>query len=485
MRGSSASFFPSSAKLRFLSLVEVASIPLHLATGPSLSVWTSSELTEQWISEALLDNWDAEVDTDGSIEPWWLRSIQQSDRGILLQVEDAVGAIHSVPISGPKITEVLIYAGISKERQDHAVLPTPPGSSSPGRGEDPGDGRPSGIMRDIKIYALPLCSREYEELDNGQDLDSRSLQSISVDGEACFLPMALENFPAPVSLPRQRSKLYDLFDDARHQRKRLIRHGGGGVPKVMSTMDGPVLQHERSNSGGVKSTPLADQLKDISQIGASRGILSHASSTVSSRSIEPSRPPSRRGALVSGKRSSLNRVESVVTTSDVSDGNMIEPKNKSTLSGIVMTAMRMYGLQPKKRYSKSRIELETQKSLLRESSRPPDDEDDYKLIYDRTFKGASFAFRRHLASGIVSQESMRDVVDRLLAIFCNDPLVSHAKTNEFFAESSRDEAPAPDTHDVASASIPLPDSAALPCVSPTGKNGRVFKRESASPSQTA
>lgn len=408
--------------MRFLSLVQVALIPLHLAAGPSFYVWTHNESTEHWISEALLDHRDAAAGSAGSTQPWWLRSTQQSDRGILLKVENGVGDIHSTPSSGYTITEILVYAAISKEQEFSGILSTIPGSPS-GAGDDARVGDRYGITREIKIYALPLSSRKHEHFDRIQGLDPQPLLNGTDDGKAYFLPTAREDTSTHASSPWERSRLSNLFDEARDQRKRLIRHGGGGVSKVMARMDGPGL-NLRSASGEMRVTIPADLSTDMPLKATRRESLSRASSISSFRSLEPTRPPSRRESLTNGKRSSLHRVESITPAGEIVDGNIIEQQNKAALSRIVMTGMRIYGLQQKKG---------------REASRPPDDDDEYKLIYHQTFKGALFAFRTHITSEVIDQESMRDTVDRLLAIFCNDPLGTQAFSGTFLGESSKDE----------------------------------------------
>lgn len=389
--------------------------------GPSFYVWTHNESTEQWISEALLDRRDASAGPAGSNQPWWLRCTQQSDNGILLKVEYGVEDIHSTPSSAYTITEILVYAAISKEQKSSGNLSASPGSPS-GPGDDARVGDRYETTREINIYAQPLSSRKLEHFDRIQGLDPKPLLNGTDDGKAFFLPIAREDASTHASSPWERSRLSNLFEEARDQRKRLLRHGGGGVSKVMARMDGPGL-NLRLASGEMRGTLPADLSTDISVKAIPREGLSRASSISSFRSVELTRPPSRRESLTNGKRSSLHRVESITPVGEVVDGNMTEQQNKAALSRIVMTGMRIYGLQQKKG---------------REASRP-DDDDDYKLIYHQTFKGALFAFRTHINSVLINQEAMRDTVDRLLAIFCNDPLATQASSGTFLGESSKDE----------------------------------------------
>lgn len=78
-----------------------------------------------------------------------------------------------------------------------------------------------------------------------------------------------------------------------------------------------------------------------------------------------------------------------------------------------MAGMRMYGLQQTKKSANTA-------NRITEGSSEQDGE--YKLIYHQTFRAASFAFRTHLAVKQVPQNTLREVVDRLLSMFCNDPL---------------------------------------------------------------
>lgn len=383
-------------------------------------MWTHNESTEQWISEALLDHHDTAADSAGSTQPWWLRSTQQSDSGILLKVENGFGDIHSTSSSDYNVTEILVYAAISKEQEFSGILSTPPPSVA---GDDARVRDRYEACREIRIYALPLSSRKHEHFDRIQAFDPQPQLNGTDDGKAYFLPTAREDTPTHASSPWERSRLSHLFDEARDQRKRLIRHGGGGVSKVMARVDGPG-SNLRLACGEMRGIIPTDLSADMSLKATPRESLSRASSRSSFRSVEPTRPPSRRESVTNGKRSSLHRVECITPAGEIVDGNMIEQQNKEALSRIVMTGMRIYGLQQKKG---------------REASRPPDDDDKYKLIYHQTFKGALFAFRTHITSEFINQEAMRDTVDRLLAIFCNDPLATEASSGTFLGESSKDD----------------------------------------------
>ena len=98
---------PENAKLHFLSLVDIARIPLYLAAGPSCDVFTENEATTNWLTEALLTCEGSDYHEDAPGEPLWMRMGGQSEYGILLRVEteneEELG-IRSV------VTEILLYA---------------------------------------------------------------------------------------------------------------------------------------------------------------------------------------------------------------------------------------------------------------------------------------------------------------------------------------------------------------------------------------
>jgi hypothetical protein len=97
----------------------------------------------------------------------------------------------------------------------------------------------------------------------------------------------------------------------------------------------------------------------------------------------------------------------------------IETQNRDALSKMVMAGLRLYGLQSKRPTKKSEpcagpvlVNLTNDEAV-----------DEYKLVYHQTFKGACFALRRQLQHTVLRQQDMRDSVDKLLALYCTDPIV--------------------------------------------------------------
>lgn len=86
--------------------------------------------------------------------------------------------------------------------------------------------------------------------------------------------------------------------------------------------------------------------------------------------------------------------------------------------------MRLYDIvQPKARKSRAN-------SVVAEDINPEELElerksaEEFKLVYSHAYKGTCFAFRSYIADTPLQThtEALRATVDRLLAVYCNDPL---------------------------------------------------------------
>lgn len=400
------------SELNFLSLVDVASIPLYLAVGPSLDVCVHSEATQQWIVDSLFPTRDNEVDPDRSEEPRWLRASGQLERGILLKVTDrASNGINAKP----NITELLLYATVSPAAGTKVHLPSPI-PSSPGSSVLTSTTEATYMATVWKIHALPLSS---QLLTHAARIESPLVPESNV---AHFLAPFVGDDTNIHKPPCKRREISSLFEDAAQQSKRLKRRGGDRVSKAMANFD-----RVPTDTRTVEQLKSANLTKDTSNPWpVATGSLSRASSTVSTQSLELSRPPSRWETFINGKRSSLHRVESTSSpreTSSVLDYDMsIEQQNKSSLTRIVMAGMRVHGLQQRKKSNKLQASGEVSAGNLESHivATSTEEESEYKLVYHQTFKAASFTFRLHMATMLITQEAMRDAVDRLLALFCTD-----------------------------------------------------------------
>ena len=410
-----SSLFPHDVKLHFLSLVDVSRIPIYLAAGPSLDVSTDNETTARWLTEALLERKEYEGLNDACPSTWRSSRGRQLDQGVLLRVGDGRGL-------GGNVTELLIYAGL---KTDTVFLPTPPASSSSVPPDEPLPETVPEVPEQFKIYALPLCSNVFGHAEEAAGLVSPPLEDCPISREACFLPYPLDQPRKEQKTHQKRQSLSSLFDDATQKRRRFKGRGGESISKAMAGIDRPSLQQ------GLPSYFDHEELETPSlpqKAPTARNGLKRASTTMSLPSSEYHRPASRSGPIASGKRSSLHRVESAIcprdspTLSDV-DGSLVE-QNKAALTKVVMAGMRLYGLQQRKKLCKGLALEERPKTAtsVNDSRLFNEDEDEYKLVYHQTFKAAAFVFRRHFNMRAISQDLMRDVVDRFLTLFCSDPM---------------------------------------------------------------
>lgn len=393
--------------------MNVAQIPLYLSLGPSLEVQTSEEATGRWFSQILSNHRGQGLTREDALEPWWKCPSGQSDLGVLVRVEGEEKA-------GPKrlqATELLFYAA-SEQRQ--ATLPTPPASSSPGPGATDAS---ASLSPSIKLYALPLCSDilKHARVDHG--LRSPPPER---EGHAHFLP----RFDKKADTTTKKRKIASVFDDATRQRRKLQRRGGESVAHRMAGLEASLLVPslpgplERSNSS--KSQPPTNIVNQ-------RAGLARASTFSTLPSNSHSRSTSHSGTL--HKRSSLQRVETYNTTGSIASEteNTISEQNKAALSKVIMAGMRLHGLQSKRKPTKeaSQTALSRCSSISAGILTEQGGEDEYKLVYHQTLKAALFAFRNTCATQAISQDTMRDVVDRLLDIFCVDPESSSLPLNGF------------------------------------------------------
>lgn len=312
------------------------------------------------------------------------------------------------------IREMLLYAVVTKTVP---ALPTPPASSSPAPPDEEFTDSMSHGGTIIKVCALPLCSLIVGRVANAMNVFPQSPTKIERPGEACFLPRThptLVTQPAP----QRRQSISTIFDDATQKRRKFKGRGGESISQVMAGIDRVASQHGLPEKQGTPQPPQND-LK--------RKSLSRASSMTSVAGPENPRTTSRSGPLTNGKRSSLHRVESVISPRDSptpidADGSHAQ-QNKAALTKVIMTSMRLHGLQQKKRpTSKSQLPKEMT-SHTETNATVNEAEGEYKLVYHQTFKAAMFTFRNHLDALLISQETMRDVVDRLLIMFCTDPMI--------------------------------------------------------------
>ncbi|KZF21386.1 hypothetical protein L228DRAFT_171408 [Xylona heveae TC161] len=428
----------SDKNFEFLAFVDPSRIPIHLIAGIALDVKTESQSTLEWFTSVFVD---ADGDSVDNINPWWESPTGQSDVGVLIRVEDAIQKV--LPKIGPRITELLIYGTTTRPAEVDATTLTSQTSSST---YQPASNQLESVLN---VKALPLSSdllypqSEIPALlkapgDNQPPTPASPAFSVQqgqlATDEAQFLPPLFDDLDGTLPLVSAKRKRVDsLFEDAAERRKRSKAKGGESISQTMAKVEGSTPQPPslpRAPSVGLKdsreSTPLskADSTDSLPKAILGRQSLSRSFSAAAaygdSSNYDEIRPFSRRKSLVDNKRSSLARTS--FSAEDLSQQESFESKNKAALSRIVMAAMRIYGFQQRRKPEK------------REDSEPPftnthdvgtkssyaEEQEEYKLVYHQTFKGASFALRKRMAASLLPQETMRDVVDRLLAIFCTE-----------------------------------------------------------------
>ncbi|CAO2648365.1 Nn.00g076320.m01.CDS01 [Neocucurbitaria sp. VM-36] len=395
----------------FLSTVDTAKIPLYLATGPSLDVWTTSEDTEAWFESILLGKPAASQITAGNAtaHEWWHLARSQSPIGILVQIQAVKEETQK-----PRITEILFYGTIADPTT--GGLPTPP-SSSPHLHNAPVENLP-----ELRVHALPLSS------DRLYDQDAGPLEN---DG-AQFLPPLHDTQSTPESPKRKR----DIFEEATLANKKARGKGGQGVAAAAARASESQQQpygHRKSLSIDTKSSPFPD-LRPPSANSA----LSRTNSRQLSRSPSISsdnRPLSRKGVAEGcGKRSTLSQVATVPLPPEEPT---TESRNKEALSRVVMAAMRMHGMQQRKKTRSRRASVapgveESRQLSDGAAAEEVAKDDEFKLIYHQTYKGAALALRKHMADKPLHAQParLRDVVEKLLTIFLSDPLAEALPSEE-------------------------------------------------------
>lgn len=431
---------PSSAQLHFLAFVNPSKVPLQVVHGPRLDVWTTSSETEDWFGSILIN-----VDPDDEHAEWWHTARPESPLGVLAAV--TYSSDEQTLNNRPRITEVLFTAARSEETS--LCPPTPPQSSQ-------GTHTMTTVSEStIKLQAY-LVSSELMKIaveDYLPPLPPTPIDGSTISGT--FLPTPFTPPPETVkpTTTLKRKSLAETFDQADTLRKRVRLTPGESVQAASAAVPSmPSLKELKTHA---LETRTASSTRPVSASSMTHVPLQtrplSRSPSISSIGGTSGRPVSAaRGATgASGemKRSGLARVQSVALSSDLAGPSdpEIETKNRDIISRLVMAGMRLYGLsQSKSRKSQQRrasvapgvaSELVKTKSQSRHSSPAPEEsggvdeetkrkDEEYKLIYHTAYKGAVFAFRAQISTMPLQAhtETMREVVDKLLTLYCNDPL---------------------------------------------------------------
>ncbi|MCJ1312059.1 hypothetical protein MMC25_005733 [Agyrium rufum] len=363
--------------------------------------------------------------------PWWERGELESDSGIILGCEGGIELAHSKV----KLSRILLYAAITPSSTRTAISKeplTPPRSSSPHPTEiqDVQDD----YVPNARIYARLLQNEQ--SWDHLKEIEDDSISSAANRNSTCrFLSPRIKEESAqslPSAFASKRRRLDTLFDEATVKQKKARRKGGERIAKEMASravVIPPALPATLTRPKTAETVLSRDASNTETRMGRTRKI--GLSRYLSLGSGKDSMAPSTRHGSIPERRSGLSRVVSVaniVTHEHVSspapeEGNPVEQQNRQALTKIVMAGLRLYGYSSKRDPSQGGSGTDrSQNTADSQGQKRTADDDEYKLLYHQTFKAAAFAFRRHLASTLIGNAVLREMVDRLLEVFCNDPI---------------------------------------------------------------
>nr|POF14886.1 hypothetical protein CFP56_71270 [Quercus suber] len=364
--------------LKFTSIVDVSRVPLCLASGAPYEVTTTSPDSQDWFSSIVTHNHGCDDDSS-----WWQDAKANSPLGVLVSVTSSK---QHVVQQSPRITEILFYA--SRKESVLQRPPTPPSS--------PEDFRSKRTEPVLKLHAQALSSDFYSRVTGSTPPSPPGAKDESSDG--VFLPFSRLDAAEVINEPpvRKRKSAADRFAEQTERSKVARREAAKTVSARHSEPRIPTLKHSRSVSG-------------VSNFSHSK-----------SRSPSISRPSSVRGVSEAQKRSSLSHVQAVPSATSAES---VEARNKELISRMVMAGMRFHGLAQSKSLQ-SRPDSPATETAIEERETARKNDEEYKAIYHQVYKGACFAFRKHASSTPLQPyvDILRENVDKLLGLFCTDPL---------------------------------------------------------------
>ena len=218
----------------------------------------------------------------------------------------------------------------------------------------------------------------------------------STEFEAHYLPPAHEPSTTPKSPKRKR----DLFEEATLARRKAKGRGGEGVAAAAHHGESQrPYAHRKSISTDANAPqgPLPD-----SRPPSAHGALSRPASRQLSRSpsiTSDIRPLSRRDTAEiqqHGRRSHLSRVDTI--SSPQPEEPTTESRNKEALTKVVLAAMRMHGLQQRRKGKQRAPALDDSQTATATADQPTAEDaakdEEYKHIYHQTYRGAALALVR-------------------------------------------------------------------------------------------
>lgn len=318
---------------------------------------------------------------------WWTLARAQSPIGILVEVQGQTDALIK-----PRITQVLFYGTI-------AAAPTVQGLSTPPSSQDAPNARP-GSLPELRVHALPLSSDLlYQSTASAVVPPSPTTETTKF--EAQYLPPLHEPSATPKSPKRKR----DLFEEATLARRKAKGRGGEGVAAAAAAAHHGESQHPYASRKSISADAKAPSLPD-SRPSSAHSALPRPASRPLSRSpsiTSDTRPLSRKDpAEPNGRRSLLSRVDTI--SSPQPEEPTTESRNKEALSKVVLAAMRMHGLQQRRKGKQRGVSgLEDGQAAADQVAVAEDDvakDEEYKQIYHQTYRGAALALVRCTVTSI-------------------------------------------------------------------------------------
>ncbi|KAL9078329.1 MAG: hypothetical protein Q9157_002760 [Trypethelium eluteriae] len=379
-----------------------------MVNGPNLGVWTTIAETTTWFETFFYlfgtpDSPERQSPIrEEQLQEHLSNSHEQLCTGILTRVQYE----ENVEPANPRTTEIVFY--LSQPIADAERFPESlPQTGHPFRAR----------FGEYCVHALPLSSDllkaiQYRALDpplpevpTKEEADTSDDTDEQIEGQ--FLVPVFDSEHSDQALKRKRTA--SLFEEATERRRKANRHGGESIALAAS-------KHSQQDST-LQSTPSTEsQVQDRNE---------STPTAVSNGAMRPPLGHSRTRSTSIPNASA--RASHLPVMPDAAIVSLMEERNKETISRVIMAGLRLYGLSSRSRKPDSRRQsagLETQPVQGKDSTSMPSEADTYKLVYHQAYKGAVFAFRQHMRDELlhVQTEKVREVVDRLLAVFCCDPL---------------------------------------------------------------
>ncbi|KAH0609772.1 uncharacterized protein H6S33_012318 [Morchella sextelata] len=385
----------SSARLSALSIIDPTRIPLYLAAGPSLELTTTSPATASYFRKLFLST----LPTDDT-----LRTTTQSRAALLVRITNDTPA---APGSW-KLTELVIYAAITHLPPQQPLLTTTTADLTPPNSSPPADATAAAPTVLVTVHALPLSSHHAFLI---------YMAVVKPHAEPLFIapnPQEILNPSISQSAKKRGAAVLDAAADPRKRAKRSVQPQPP-QPPPLTLLGGAALNHRKMSVGGGAAGAGA---------GAGAGVMVKRERTPSpAPSLSVNRSFGSGGGSGGGR--GLKRSESSATMRSAVGAvarkevyGEVETRNRAELAKVVVAGMRACGLKDYRGgRGRSIVGVEDDEEGEREREREREKEE-YKQVYYHTVKAAAFALRNVIAAGTVGQDRMRDVVDRLLAVFC-------------------------------------------------------------------